>query len=108
MVRQFQDIYFDGRLQSTIYSNPNFVEIAKAYGIPAYNLNVIKDAEAVITAALKIVGPVLVEVRLEQKTTVNPKLVVNRPIEDMYPHLERDELKRIMLIDLVEEMEVPK
>jgi acetolactate synthase-1/2/3 large subunit len=37
MVRQFQETYFDGRLQSTVigYSAPDFVRIAKAYGIPA-------------------------------------------------------------------------
>jgi acetolactate synthase-1/2/3 large subunit len=39
---------------------------------------------------------------------VNPKLVVNRPIEDMSPHLDRGELADAMLIDLVDEGEVPE
>ncbi|MNV88356.1 hypothetical protein D3C71_1825520 [compost metagenome] len=52
-------------------------------------------------------GPALLEVILERKTEVHPKLVVNRPIEDMYPYLDRDELQEIMLIDLVEEMDIP-
>ncbi|TXK76910.1 thiamine pyrophosphate-binding protein [Paenibacillus sp. N3.4] len=108
MVRQFQDIYFEGRQQSTIYQNPNFVEIAKAYGIPAYNINVMEEAEEVINKVVSTVGPVFVEVKLENNTAVNPKLVVNRPIEDMYPHLDREVLKEIMLIDMVEEMDVPK
>ena len=43
-----------------------------------------------------------------QGTCVNPKLVVNRPIEDMSPHLEREELAKEMLIDLVDEGEVPE
>ncbi|MCL6611112.1 MAG: hypothetical protein K6T66_06190 [Peptococcaceae bacterium] len=41
--------------------------------------------------------------RLDQTTCVNPKLVVNRPIEDMSPHLDREELKNIMIIDVVKE-----
>jgi acetolactate synthase-1/2/3 large subunit len=45
---------------------------------------------------------------LSQTTCVDPKLVVNRPIEDMSPHLDRDELRAIMLIDPVKEKDVPK
>ncbi|KRE75414.1 thiamine pyrophosphate-binding protein [Paenibacillus sp. Soil750] len=108
MVRQFQDIYFNGRQQSTMYQNPDFVEIARAYGIVAYNVNNMEEAKEIIPNVMSTTGPVFVEVKLEKDTAVNPKLVVNRPIEDMYPHLEREELKEIMLIDLVEEMEVPK
>lgn len=62
----------------------------------------------VITNELNKEGPVLVDVTLELATSVNPKLVVNRPIEDMSPYLERDELAKEMLIELVEEKDVPK
>jgi acetolactate synthase-1/2/3 large subunit len=34
--------------------------------------------------------------------------VVNRPIEDMSPFIEREELRKEMLIELVDEKEVPK
>ncbi|MHB8917441.1 MAG: thiamine pyrophosphate-binding protein [Desulfocucumaceae bacterium] len=109
MVRQFQDMYFGGRQQSTVigYSCPDFVKLAMAYGIPSYLIASLAGARDVIEAALKTDGPALVEVKLEQTTCVDPKLVVNRPIEDMSPHLDRTELEKIMLIDLVEEMEVP-
>jgi hypothetical protein len=45
---------------------------------------------------------------LEQETCVNPKLVVSCPIEDMSPHLEREALASEMLIDLVDEEDVPE
>lgn len=61
-----------------------------------------------IARALELSGPAFVEIRLELLTCVNPKLVVNRPIEDMSPYLEREELAKEMLIDLVDEGEVPK
>ncbi|NLI14054.1 thiamine pyrophosphate-binding protein [Pelotomaculum propionicicum] len=109
MVRQFQDMFFGGRRQSTVkgYSCPDLGKVATAYGIPSYIISSLASAPDVIETALKTEGPAFVDVRLEQTTCVDPKLVVNRPIEDMSPLLEKTELEKIMLIDLVEEMEVP-
>jgi acetolactate synthase-1/2/3 large subunit len=109
MVRQFQDMYFGGRRQSTVigYSCPDFGKLAAAHGIPYQALATPDGARDIVAAALKRKGPAFVEVKLAQGTCVNPKLVVNRPIEDMSPHLDRAELKKIMLIDLAGEMEVP-
>ncbi|WP_068779046.1 thiamine pyrophosphate-binding protein [Paenibacillus sp. GM2] len=107
MVRQFQDLYMDGRQQSTVNKNPSFKEIFKAYNIPVIQLRSLNDLEF-IDDFLSVKGPALLEVILERNTEVHPKLVVNRPVEDMFPYLDRQELKDIMLIDLVEEMEIPK
>lgn len=110
MVRQFQDMYFGGRRQSTVigYGCPDLVGIARAYGLPAFTIETLDDAAAVLEQALAVEGPAFVEVKLEQNSCVNPKLVVNRPIEDMSPYLERAELASAMLIDLVDEGEVPQ
>jgi acetolactate synthase-1/2/3 large subunit len=110
MVRQFQDLYFGGRQQSTVigYSCPDLGKIAVAYGLLSYTITSSSRARDIIETALKVGGPSFVDIRLEQTTCVDPKLVVNRPIEDMSPHLGRKELKEIMLIDLVEEKDVPK
>lgn len=110
MVRQFQDMYFGGRQQSTVvgYGCPNLVAIAEAYGIPAFSIETPEQVADVISRALALAGPAFVEVKLEQATCVNPKLVVNCPIEDMSPHLEREELAREMLIDLVDGEEAHK
>ncbi|RCX19010.1 acetolactate synthase-1/2/3 large subunit [Fontibacillus phaseoli] len=107
MVRQFQDLYMDGRQQSTVNKNPSFNAVFKAYGIPSYQIDS-SDNVAIVDEFLSVNGPSFLEVRLEKKTEVHPKLVVNRPIEDMFPYLDRKELKEIMLIDLVEEMDIPK
>ena len=110
MVRQSQDMYFGGRRQSTVigYGCPDLCRIAEAYGITAFRIEAAGDAADTIEQALGTEGPVLVDVRLDQSTCVNPKLVVNRPIEDMSPHLDRDELAKEMLIDLAEEKDVPQ
>ncbi|MGG1514062.1 thiamine pyrophosphate-binding protein [Paenibacillus oryzisoli] len=108
MVRQFQDIYFNGRQQSTIYNNPDFTKIATSYGIPSYHITTPEETSEILATVFSTKGAVLVEVSLEQNTAVNPKLVVNRPIEDMYPFLSREELQSVMKINLVAEMDVPK
>lgn len=109
MVRQFQDIYFEGRRQSTVlgYSCPNLIKIAEAYGIDSYEITLLESAGKTIEQAFSDNRPAFINVKLELATVVNPKLVVNRPIEDMYPHLDREELGELMEIDLVEEIAVP-
>jgi len=110
MVRQFQDMYFGGRQQSTVigYGCPDLGKIAEAYGLPAIRITSIVGAEKYLKEALYNDGPAFIEVMLERATCVNPKLVVNKPIEDMSPELGRDELAGEMLIELVEEEEVPE
>jgi acetolactate synthase-1/2/3 large subunit len=110
MVRQFQDMYFNSRQQSTVigYGCPNLLEIAKAYGLTQYAITTMKDVESIVDQVLSDDSPTFVDVKLEQTTCVNPKLAVNRPIEDMSPYLEREELKKIMMIDLADEKDIPK
>jgi len=104
MVRQFQDMYFGGRQQSTVvgYGCPDLGRIAEAYGMPSLRITSGLDIEKELEKALSQDGPAFIEVMLERATCVNPKLVVNRPIEDMSPELERDELAKEMLIDVLE------
>lgn len=110
MVRQFQDMYFDGRQQSTVigYGCPDLGKVAEAYGIPSIRITPGDDVEKCLKETLYKEGPAFIEVMLTQSTCVNPKLVVNRPIEDMSPHLDRKELAGEMLIELIETGDVLK
>jgi len=104
MVRQFQDMYFEGRRQSTVrgYSCPDLKAIAEAYGIPTFAIDSWSRADDIVSQVMSDDRPVLVDVKLDLSTTVDPKLVVNRPIEDMSPFLSREELAENMLIDTLE------
>jgi acetolactate synthase-1/2/3 large subunit len=104
MVRQFQDMYFGGRQQSTVvgYGCPDLCRIAEAYGIPAFTISDGVLAGEVIGRAMALSGPVFVNVILEQGTCVNPKLVVNKPIEDMSPELDREDFAREMIVKPVD------
>ena len=110
MVRQFQDLYFGGRRQSTVigYSCPDFGKVAEAYGIPAYQIDSWEDAERIFARVFSDQEPAFVNITLELATEVNPKLVVNRPIEDMLPYLDRRELKEQMWIDVIETVDFDK
>lgn len=91
MVRQFQESYFDGRYQSTVwgYSAPDFARIADAYGLAARTI-----AEPTeIAAAMHWLWqdpqePCLLRVMVETALNVFPKIAFGRPMTDMEPQAE--------------------
>lgn len=100
MVRQFQDLYFDGRRQSTEegYNCPDLKKIIEAYGVPGHVVYKMAQADGVLSAALGAKGPALVEVKLTPETAVEPKLEFNHSLEDMSPYLKSGRLNEAMLI----------
>ena len=103
MVRQFQDLYFEGRRQSTVIGHPDFCSIANAYGLKTYSIKNEEEIDRILDECLQAKGPVLVNVKIDKDSVVNPKLEVNRPIEDMSPPISREELKKLMIIDMIDE-----
>jgi acetolactate synthase-1/2/3 large subunit len=75
--------------------------VVKAYGINTSKIKNIKSAEKVVKRALSSKNIEFIEVSLNMKSIVDPKLLVNRPIEDQSPFLSRKELKSNMLINIV-------
>jgi acetolactate synthase-1/2/3 large subunit len=87
MVRQFQETYFVGNLQSTAkrYSAPDFVAVGQAYAIPSSRLPPGADTAAALRALLSRDGPALLDVPLPMTSNVYPKLAFGRPFGDMEP-----------------------
>ncbi|MDD3008369.1 MAG: thiamine pyrophosphate-binding protein [Arcobacter sp.] len=105
MVRQFQELYFDKKYLGTIddYSVPNFVDITKAYGIKARKIDNISKLEIELKDIFSSNDPELINIELPvEMTTVEPKLIVNKPIEDMHPFISKDELSSLMIIKPLE------
>ena len=101
MVRQFQEIYFEKRYIGTQkdYSVPNFASIASAYGLKSSTVSTLDEIYQKIQETLLTNEAEVINICLqEQMTTVEPKLIVNKPIEDMYPFLDRKELNAQMII----------
>ena len=105
MVRQFQELYFDKKYLGTIddYSVPNLVDIAKAYAIKARKIDDISKLEIELKDIFSSNEPELINIELPVKmTTVEPKLIVNKPIEDMHPFISKDELSSLIIIKPLE------
>ncbi len=91
MVRQFQESYFEGRYQSTLwgYSAPDFQAVAQAYGIPA---RAVADPSAVGAAVEWLwadpAAPALLEVMVDTFTNIYPKIAFGQPITGMEPDFE--------------------
>lgn len=88
MIRQFQDSYFDGNYQSTMwgYDAPDFEKVAKAYDIDAATIT--SDVE--ITDALEKFwadpnNPYLLQVMINPKINAYPKIAFGKPISEMEP-----------------------
>jgi acetolactate synthase-1/2/3 large subunit len=100
MVRQFQQIYFNGRMEGTVdgYDCPDFIKLSHAYGLHAKSISKKIESEKAIAELLSWKKSSLLEVMLPQLSRVEPKLVVNHPVEDQDPKISREELAELMLI----------
>lgn len=111
MVRQFQDKYFAGNYVGTVpqkgYAAPDFVKIAKAYGITTENIRNHSGMRRKIRRALNVKGPILCNIVIKEDQKIIPKLearllksgrYISKPIEDQWPYLSREELARNMIV----------
>ena len=103
IIKQFQDSYFDSRYTATEtqdYSVPDFVELAKVYGIKAVHATKANYKE-VIRLALQEPGSILVNVIIDREQKLTPKLEFGNPLEDMSPYLTNEQIKENMIIDMI-------
>jgi acetolactate synthase-1/2/3 large subunit len=88
MVRQFQESYFKGRYQSTLwgYDAPDFIKVAQAYGIEAARVEQPGDIEAALAhLSADPQKPYLLEVVLDTMTNAYPKLAFGQKFGEMEP-----------------------
>jgi len=91
MVGQFQEDYFEARMQSTVwgYSAPNFERLGQAYGIDAMTISATEQIEEGIKWLWSdSAAPALLTVMIDLDTKVFPKAAYGRPINDMDPRVE--------------------
>ncbi len=72
MVRQWQDMFFSKRYASTEMVNPDFVTIAKGYGIEAKCVSEREELKDSLTVMLNSEGPYILEVRIDKEANVLP------------------------------------
>ena len=103
IIKQFKDSYFNSRYIATEtkdYTAPNFVEIAKAYGIKTLEANK-NNYQEVVDLAFREKGTILVNVIIDKEQKLTPKLEFGNPLEDMSPYLDDETIKNNMIIDMI-------
>ncbi len=82
MVRQWQELFYDKRYAFTPLesSNPDFVQVAKAYGAAGFLVDKKEDVCPVIDKALSIDGPVVIDFRVSPEENVFPMIPAGQTI----------------------------
>ena len=84
MVRQWQEIFFDGSYVSTSYTgNPDFVRLAESYGIKGIRVTDKSQVKSAIAEAMEHDGPVVVDFIVEQEENVYPMIPSGMTVYDM-------------------------
>lgn len=97
MIRHFQEIYFEGNSAQTVkekgYTVPDFCKIAEAYGIKAYKF---ANGFSYLKKIFANNEPIFLEVECGNRTYVYPKSLINRPIYDQEPLMDRTLVNKLL------------
>lgn len=91
MVRQWQELFFDKRYSATEMKNPDFVGIARAYGIPGKAASTREELDEAIREMIAADGPYLLVANVEEGGMVYPMVPAGGAITDI---LMGDETKK--------------
>lgn len=114
-VQQTQATYFGGRyigsVSDSVSASLDIAKLGKANRIPTDVVTENSDAQNKIERLLAAEGPTLCEITLPKDHEIIPRIVltvsqdgkwISRPLEDMYPFLDRKELEENMIIDVLD------
>lgn len=83
MVRQWQQMFFDKRYSSTELTNPDFIAIAKGFGVEASKVETRDNLDASIDKMFSHDGPYLLEVVVEKEGNVFPMVPAGASVSDV-------------------------
>ncbi len=83
MVRQWQDLFFDKRYAATEMENPDFIGIAKGYGIPGKRVTSREELDAAIDEMLSSESAYLLEVVIEKEGNIFPMIAPGKSVSEV-------------------------
>ncbi|MCA9885921.1 MAG: acetolactate synthase large subunit, partial [Anaerolineae bacterium] len=83
MVRQWQELFYDRRYQSTPMLGPDFCKLADAYGIANRRVTSRDEVQSAVEFARSVNGPVLIEFQVEKEDMVYPMVPAGADLHDM-------------------------
>lgn len=113
-IRSMQRNHFKGRLVACDASSrlglPDTLRVADAYGLSTFRIASQEALSEQVREVLNHPGPVVCEVMMDPDQVVGPRVssvvrpdgsMASRPLEDMWPFLDREELEANMLIPVL-------
>ncbi len=87
MVKNFQDMYFNGRNYSTLigYSSPSFCDVAAAYKIQSMKVNNNNEWNLALHEMSQTDQPLLIEVMMPEATECRPRLTFGGKLDEQHP-----------------------
>jgi acetolactate synthase-1/2/3 large subunit len=110
--RAFFNGYFVGANKESGLGLPDMIKIAKAYGIETLTIKNHQELDTQINKVLSYPEAILCEVELDPEERMYPKLssevkedgtMVSKPLEDLFPFLDRREFEENMIIRPLDE-----
>ncbi len=83
MVRQWQDLFHGSRFVGTPVQNPDFITLARAYGIDGERVSAKKDLVPALRRAMRRKGPYLLEVLTDIEEMILPMIPAGARFSDM-------------------------
>ncbi|MBR9705287.1 thiamine pyrophosphate-binding protein [Candidatus Pacearchaeota archaeon] len=106
MIQQTQEMWLDSCYAASDFDHglalPDLKKIANAYNIPTESINTHEELEDKMKKILETPGPMLIDVMINPKARIFPKLAFGKPIEDSEPVLSREEFNDNMVIKPLE------
>lgn len=114
-IRTSQENYFHQLVAADSSSGltlPDVLKVAQAYGLKTARIEKSGNLRAEIDAVLKTEGPIVCEVMVPAEEQRAPRLssaqradgtMVSKPLEDLWPFLDREEFRQNMLIPTLDE-----
>ncbi len=115
-IRQSQNAYFNGRYVASEPSSgltlPDMTKVAGSYGIESCVIHNHDELEAGLRAVLSHDRPVVCVVKITPSQATSPRVssgqrkdgsMYSKPMEDLWPFLERDEFRQNMIVPILDE-----
>lgn len=115
-IRATQRNYFSGRFVASDASSgltlPDICRIGRSYGIPSTSIKTHRELRRKVRSILRSPGPSVCDVRVSPEQMTAPRLssmqradgsIVSKPLEDLWPFLDRREFLSNMLIPPLDE-----
>jgi len=111
ITKSFQKTNFQGREEACGpkgYNPPDFIKVSNGYEVKNFTINNNDEIDKIIDEVLKYNGPVVCDINCMEFHQYEPKLIGwATPIEDMYPYLDREEFKKNLFIEPLDNWKNP-